>query len=282
MLSPKEQLIAEAKLANELLDAAASARPALYGQMYDEMYRMHFARNPDILEFGATESFVPFLLGRTQPGQVVVEVGCGTGFLSIELARAGRTVIGYDVSAVALDTAVRRARAVAGVRFELLSGFELPRNTGSVDFAYSVEVLEHLHEEDVPAHLHAVARVLKPGGSYWIHTPYRDPTFTAAKRFGLVDDISLDGDVHLKEWTYSELAPVLRRCGFATIRLVWWFWGKRIGRVPLVPIWPMLALERLPIRLPPRRWKSLTATVDCSILARVPPVTRGPWRHLRH
>ncbi len=269
MLSPRDQLIAEAKLAKELLQAPASDRPALYGQVYDQIYRMHLARNPDVLDFGASRSDLPFLLQRTRPGDVVAEVGCGTGLLAIELALAGRTVIGYDVSEVALEKASERARNVPNIKFESLSGFELPIGAATVEFAYSVGVLEHLHEEDVPSHIAAVARVLKPGGSYWIHTPHRSRASTAAKRFGVAEDAELDGDVHLKEWTYLELVRVLRQNNLPDVRLVWWFWQKRFRRVPVVPVWPVLQLERLPVSLPRNpMWASLSCVDACSILAR--------------
>lgn len=269
MLSRKEQVIAEGKLATQLGDAPANARSELYGQVYDQIYRMHFATRPDILDFGATHALVRFLLARTRRNDVVVEIGCGTGLLAVEMARAGRTVIACDVSAVALEKASERARGVPNVTFELLSGFGLPVKSASLDFAYSVEVIEHLHEEDVPTHAREVARVLKPDGAYWIHTPHRRRRVTVQQRFGLGDEVQTDADVHLKEWTYTELSRVLRRCGFADIGLVWWIWQRRLGRVPVVPIRPVLGLERLPIELlRSPRWSGLAGVDQCSVLAR--------------
>ena len=86
--------------------------------MYDQVYDMHLGRNPDVLEFGAHAGLVPFLDRLTSPDGHVVEIGCGTGLLAIELGRRGRRVVGLDVSEVALEVARRRAQGVRTVQFE--------------------------------------------------------------------------------------------------------------------------------------------------------------------
>lgn len=270
--SAEEQLVAEGRLARQLLAAPARARAGLYGRVYDEVYRMHLARHPEVLDFGADRSLLPFLLERTREGELVVELGCGTGLLAVELARAGRRVVGCDVSARALALAKQRAAGVSGVDFKLLDGLQLPFTTHGVDFAYSVEVLEHIHEEDAQVHLAEIARILRPGGECWIHTPHRNYHRNAADRFGIAGETPPDGDVHLKEWTYTELAAELCRSGFVEARLVWWFWLKRLRRVPVVSLQPIRWLERLPPRMLPRspRWSLLAGIAQCSILARRP------------
>src|SRR5687768_4991405 len=108
-VSAEDQVLIESELAEELATSSESDRPDVYSRMYDEMYELHLGRNPDVLEFGADLSLVPFLQRLTSPGADVVEIGCGTGLLAIELGRMGRTVIGVEVSDVALDIARERS-----------------------------------------------------------------------------------------------------------------------------------------------------------------------------
>jgi len=49
--------------------------------------------------------------GLIKPGARVLEVGCGAGTDSIYLARAGVSVIGWDISQTAIDLAREAARS---------------------------------------------------------------------------------------------------------------------------------------------------------------------------
>lgn len=270
-ISSEAQMLAEAELAERLLAASDADRRTMYGDVYDQIYAMHLRRAPDILEFGASEALVPFLEQMTKIGHHVLEVGCGTGLLSVELARRGRIVTGIDVSAVALEKARDRGAEVTGVSFKQVSGFEIGEPE-TFDFAFSVEVLEHLHERDVPAHLAGVNRVLKLGGSYWILTPRAYASGGAPDRFGV--DRTAPADVHLKEWTYTELGAALRRAGFRDLQPVYpgtserrahfakWPWALAFERTP-----PMVQRHRLVRSLLGRAGYNIAS---CSLLARRP------------
>src|SRR5439155_16075343 len=158
--SDEEQVLVEAELAKKLADASPQDRQKLYGPMYDQIYAMHLSRAPETLEFGASPVLLPLLLKLSRPGNKVLEVGCGAGLLAIELARSGRQVTGVEVSDVILEQARRRSQGVTGVTFETVTGVGLPFPDEAFDFAYSIEVLEHLHEADVEEHLYEVRRVL--------------------------------------------------------------------------------------------------------------------------
>lgn len=252
-----------------LRNTPAAARERMYGAAYDAIFAAHFERQPEVLDFGATAGMLPFLLSCTIPGQRVMEIGCGTGWLAAELARHQRLVIGCDVSAVALERARQRHTGIRGLTFEHLDGFELPAIPGSVDFCYSVEVLEHLHEEDVAPHLREVARSLKWRGSYWIHTPHRAVHRSAESRFGLAATGSPAADIHLKEWTYGELRRELRCCGFDRVAQVSWHGSARLGHPLVIPTLPARLAEQLASRVALRRaLLEPCGLVSCSILAR--------------
>lgn len=268
MTSAEDQVRVEAELARQLLSASSSRRQALYGEVYDRIYEMHLDRSPDILDFGASADMIPVLLSMTAANQQVLEFGCGMGFLAIELAKQGRSTLGVDVSSVALAKARERGADTAGVRFEQVAGLDLPLPAESIDFAFSVEVLEHLHEQDVRLHLQEIFRVLRPGGRYWIQTPHSGTHLSAAKRFGV--EVEDAGDVHLKEWTYGELARELRAAGFRNLRTPWRYRyvHRRYGWLPLWPDAVPRLLERLPVRLltSPERRAQLGLN-NCSMVA---------------
>jgi 2-polyprenyl-6-hydroxyphenyl methylase/3-demethylubiquinone-9 3-methyltransferase len=102
----------------------------------------------------------------------VLDVGCGGGLLSEELARMGAHVIGVDPAAGSLETARRHAeRQGLDIDYRHGAGESLPVEDESVDVVCCVDVLEHV--DDLDAVLRETARVLTPGGLYLFDTVNR-------------------------------------------------------------------------------------------------------------
>ncbi|WKG03446.1 class I SAM-dependent methyltransferase [Mycolicibacterium sp. HK-90] len=98
-------------------------------------------------------------------GQRVVEIGCGTGNLTVRAKAAcpGAEIVGTDPDPRALRRAERKAKSLAGVRFERAYAQELPFDDGEFDTALSSMMLHHLDETTQAAALCELFRVLKPG-----------------------------------------------------------------------------------------------------------------------
>ena len=96
-------------------------------------------------------------------GKDVIELGCGTAYVSSWLARRGARVVGIDNSQAQLDTA-RRLQREHGVEFPLLHGNaeEVPYPDASFDFAIS-EYGACLWA-DPYRWIPEAARLLRPGG----------------------------------------------------------------------------------------------------------------------
>ncbi|HYZ67004.1 MAG TPA: class I SAM-dependent methyltransferase [Mycobacterium sp.] len=103
-------------------------------------------------------------------GVRVLEIGCGTGNVTIRAKRAapGTDMIGLDPDPLALARAQRKMRGISGIRFERGYAQQLPFADGQFDRALSSMMLHHL-DEDVKAGAAAeLHRVLRPGGQLHI------------------------------------------------------------------------------------------------------------------
>lgn len=100
-----------------------------------------------------------------QPGERILDIGCGPGFYCTELAEKvgpSGSIVGVDDSASMLALAQRRCAELGNV--ELLEGeaTAVPVADASFDAAISVQVQEYV--PDIAASLAEIRRVLKPGG----------------------------------------------------------------------------------------------------------------------
>lgn len=64
-------------------------------------------RSPSIIELSALDTCHVVKAMLPHPGRKILEVGCGNGYLSLELARAGHTVTGLDSSSEIIEVAER-------------------------------------------------------------------------------------------------------------------------------------------------------------------------------
>jgi SAM-dependent methyltransferase len=103
-----------------------------------------------------------------QAGGGVMELACGTGQLTVPIARAGLPVVGLDVSASMLNTARERA-AAAKVSIEFVLGdmreFDLGRQFSLIFIARN-SLLHLCSNEDILATFNAVRRHLAPDGIF--------------------------------------------------------------------------------------------------------------------
>lgn len=105
------------------------------------------------------------LLDAAIPGDAcIVEVGCGTGQMSLYLARASRTVIGADLTRASLLLGAEAARrfAISGALFVESDLARPGLREGAFDVVYCSGVLHHT--PDPRGAFSRVARLARPGG----------------------------------------------------------------------------------------------------------------------
>jgi SAM-dependent methyltransferase len=105
------------------------------------------------------------LIDRAIPGDArLVEVGCGTGQMSLYLARAHRVVIGADLSRASLRIGLQAARYfdLDQVQFIETDLHHPGVRAGAFDVVYSSGVLHHT--PDPRAAFARIVRLARPGG----------------------------------------------------------------------------------------------------------------------
>jgi ubiquinone/menaquinone biosynthesis C-methylase UbiE len=123
----------------------------------DAVLQSHRWRNVD----NSAAHLAPHL----RPGLDVLDVGCGPGTITVDLARrvAPGRVVGLDVSADPLEEARALAdREGVTVHFAVGDVYALDAEDASFDVVHAHQVLQHL--TDPVAALREMARVCRPGG----------------------------------------------------------------------------------------------------------------------
>jgi ubiquinone/menaquinone biosynthesis C-methylase UbiE len=120
------------------------------------------------------ENSAGYLLAELRPGQHLLDIGCGPGTISVDLARhlGDGTVIGIDASADVVGQAAADAAGGAwgagdevggsGVAFAVADLYRLPFPDRIFDVVHAHQVLQHL--SDPVAALEETRRVLRPDG----------------------------------------------------------------------------------------------------------------------
>lgn len=152
---------------------------------YDEMFRERRKLMPHAFDFPfwSVHFCTQSLLSETRAGEIVLDVGCGTGEIDILLARSGRNVVGIDISQEAIDEAVRKCEAEPeAVRqrlaFKRAFAQDLDLPAASFDAIVLSEVFEHL--ADPRTVVTPLLKALKPSGKLIVLVPngwnHDDPT----------------------------------------------------------------------------------------------------------
>jgi SAM-dependent methyltransferase len=188
-------------------------------------------------------------------GKRVLEVGCGHGALSVDMARSGANVVGVDLNEWRVNFAtelvqIRYPELASRLRFSATPVEDLPEGE-PFDYIVSKDTFEHV--EDLGALLDSLHRLLRPGGFliagstplYWSpkgdhgRTGLRVPSLhavlppsivlaAASRHKGFV--VHSLSDIGMNGYTPQQYREVFNRSTFDQLKIEY-NQGKRVARV---------------------------------------------------
>ena len=196
------------------------------------------------------ENSAAYLLDSLRAGQSLLDVGCGPGTITLDLAElvAPGRVVGIDVAdeVVACAEALRAERAVGNVEFRTGDVYRLAYGDASFDVAHAHQVLQHL--TDPVAALREMRRVPRPGGLlavrdadygafvWWPADPVLDRWLQIYHEVTARNGAEADAGRRLASWVraagYDDLTVTSSAWTFADSQARdWWggLWADRVG-----------------------------------------------------
>lgn len=157
-------------------------------------------------------------LARIASGQDVLDLGCGTGTLALLVKQTcpDARVVGLDIDPRILAIAQRKTQR-AGAALELRQGSatEPPFAPASFDRVLTTLMLHHLTTAQKRTALHAVRRLLRPGGELHVADwgkPHNALMQVASMGFRLVD-----GGERTEANLRGQLPALIAEAGFADV-----------------------------------------------------------------
>ncbi|MGH9129897.1 MAG: methyltransferase domain-containing protein [Acidimicrobiales bacterium] len=160
------------------------------------------------------ENSAAYLLPLLTPGTSVLDVGCGPGTITTDIAGRvlGGRVVGIDAVAGVLEEARSQARSqgLTNVSFEVGDVYGLAFGDGEFDVVQGAQVLQHL--VDPVAALRDMRRVCKPGGTVAVRDgdyggmlwyppePVLDEWMVLYHAVARANHVEADGGRHLPGW----------------------------------------------------------------------------------
>lgn len=107
------------------------------------------------------------------PAGAALDVGCGSGNITVQIAKRFRPTIGFDITLSAIRIA--RARGGDGSHFIVAASPDFPFPDGAFAFIFDRGCLQHVPRQAWPIYFASVQRMLVPGGIVELMTPGQPP-----------------------------------------------------------------------------------------------------------
>ncbi len=195
------------------------------------------------------ENSAGYLLPRLHAGARILDVGCGPGTITIDLARrvTAGSVVGLDRSEAVVDEARTTAgqAGVANVEFAVGDVYALDHESATFDVVHAHQVLQHL--SDPVAALREMGRVCTPDGivavrdsdysafTWWPAVPELDEWLDVYRKVARGNDAEPDAGRRLKSWALAAGLDVVSStagtwCFSDPEDVAWWgdLWADRI------------------------------------------------------
>jgi len=162
---------------------------------------------------------------------VILDYGCGVGYLLEHLCKYGNHVCGTDLSPESVDKVNARLKGVDG--FSGAYTVETLQNEGrKFDAIVAIEIIEHLYDDQIDGMLTQIGNMLSPDGVVVFTTPNNE-------------DLALNmilcpatGEEfhrwqHVRTWNRETLSAYLEKSGFKVVSIVETNFSNQMPRSPL-------------------------------------------------
>jgi SAM-dependent methyltransferase len=196
-------------------EANAKNRLEIYEEAYNAFYSFVKENNPAKIHFGSCDINFYRVFFKDK---VAVEYGCGYGVIACEIAKFVIKIYGIDIA----SNLIVQAKSMAenenlDAEFLLPSEIDKKIPDNSIDIFFCSNVFEHLHPDDLYEHLKLSHKKLREGGEYLVITPHAfSGPHDISSKF-LPKGAPSEG-LHLKEYSYSELTNVFKKCNFKYVK----------------------------------------------------------------
>lgn len=207
----------EKALTQELLESTPENRwevfercyTALYGELQwlNERTRVGTASTPSALRYADWLAMIGPSARR------IYEIGSGKGDMIKYLASCGYECKGAEITS---ERGEKHVGDVANLSWGITDGIHLDRfeDPNAWDAVITNQVIEHFHPDDVLEHFASAYCILRSGGRYIGCTPHRA---VGPSDLSAVFNYEVASGMHLKEYTNSEIASLLRKAGFRRV-----------------------------------------------------------------
>ncbi len=202
--------LVEKNIANKLKIANRKDRIKIYASMYEELFREVTdhprlkQRSSSVLTTRANERKFMLIKDFLNKSSVFAEFAPGDCSFAMYVAKYVKYSYAIDIS----DQRANNIENLSNFKLIIYDGYNLNEiKDATIDVAFSDQLIEHLHPEDVCLHFRLISRILKPGGIYIFCTPH---AFTGPHDISQYFSDTPEG-FHLKEWTYTELNHIISK-----------------------------------------------------------------------
>jgi SAM-dependent methyltransferase len=176
--------------------------------MDESLYHKFYQQEEDHWWFAARSAIVQRIIrsyGNVQPGETVLDIGCGTGAI-LKALSATYDVVGLDTSPLAIEYSRKRGLT----NMLQMPVHEFPKERFNVRTAILLDVIEHI-DDDV-AVLAAARRIVEPEGRVIVTVPAHMWLWNA-------HDVV---NQHKRRYSKASLKAAIDRAGLDTVRITFY------------------------------------------------------------
>ena len=186
--------------------------------IYEDFHKNTKAQKEIIPDYNFTYKIIlPIIHKYFKKGdKTILDIGCGSGTISLYLSSLGNRVHGIDISKKAIASCKKSAKDLRlnTASFEVINFPSTRIGKSKYDSILLLEVIEHI--QDHKQALELTAKALKPGGLLILSTPSKNAPLY---KLGLLS--SFDARVgHLRRYSEKEITTLISSSGFSVIKVI--------------------------------------------------------------